>query len=89
MKITAIQCKVCGDIIWSRAEYDYHYCTCESVAIDGGVNPHKFVGNRDDYEIKEIELDITEDDAHDDWNNRTNKLGIIHTKDETEFIGNI
>ena len=89
MKITAIKCKSCGDIIWSRAQYDFNWCTCESVAIDGGIKPHKFLGDTGSYEVIEIELDITEGDAYIDWNSRIDKLGIIHTKDETEFLGNI
>ena len=27
MKISAIKCKKCGDIIYSRTLHDFHYCT--------------------------------------------------------------
>jgi hypothetical protein len=89
MKIGAIKCRKCGDIIWSRAAHDFHWCTCESVAIDGGINPHKFVGNAEDYEQMELNLNITADEAYDDWNYSTNKLGTLHTDDGTEFIANV
>lgn len=34
--ITAIKCNNCNDTIFSRAQHDFHRCTCERVFVDGG-----------------------------------------------------
>ena len=46
-----IQCKKCGDIIESFSGHDFKYCSCESVAVDGGKNPWgmRRIGNPEDY----------------------------------------
>lgn len=36
VKITAIKCYACGDIVYSRANHDFHYCSCGEVAVDAG-----------------------------------------------------
>ena len=38
IKIRAIRCKHCGEIIYSRSHYDMNYCKCKTLAIDGGVS---------------------------------------------------
>ena len=55
MKVIALKCSNCGDIIWSRAQYDFRECSCGSIAIDGGPNPHKFIGSG--YIQMEIKID--------------------------------
>lgn len=32
----AIRCKHCGEIIESTSVHDFKFCSCESVAVDGG-----------------------------------------------------
>ena len=32
----AVHCLNCDDVIWSVHRHDFHYCSCESVFIDGG-----------------------------------------------------
>lgn len=46
-----IQCNKCGDIIESFSGHDFKYCSCESVAVDGGKNPWgmRRIGNPEDY----------------------------------------
>lgn len=88
MKINAIKCKNCGDIIWSRARNDFHWCTCESVAIDGGFSMYQRVLG-DDFEDIEIDLDVTIEEAYEDWNRHFDQLGIIHTDDNMEFVSKL
>jgi hypothetical protein len=38
----AIQCKKCLDTIESKNRYDFKYCSCNAVGIDGGIS----AGNR-------------------------------------------
>ena len=59
IKKNAIQCKSCGDIIVSKSEYDFKYCSCHKVAVDGGNDYLKrSFTNKDDY----IELS-----EYDEW----------------------
>ena len=45
-----IKCKKCGDIIESKSTNDYKRCSCGAVAIDGGKDYLKRIGNEKDYE---------------------------------------
>ena len=44
-----IQCKKCGDIIESTDVNDLKYCSCKSVAVDGGTEYMKRIGKPNDY----------------------------------------
>lgn len=48
----AIRCKYCGEVIESKSIHDYKYCSCKSVAVDGGHEYLKrsFKNTKDDYE---------------------------------------
>lgn len=78
MKISAVQCLGCYDVIYSRSRYDFHWCGCESVAIDGGLD-YKKLSTKTGARIKhlEIEVDATEKQLFDDWNKQTDKFGRI------------
>ena len=43
--INKIQCKNCGDIIESKDLYDFKKCSCGKVAVDGGKEYFKIIGN--------------------------------------------
>lgn len=45
-----IKCKKCEDIIESKSTNDYKRCSCGAVAIDGGKDYLKRIGNEKDYE---------------------------------------
>ena len=45
-----IKCKKCGDIIESKSTNDYKKCFCGAVAVDGGKDYLKRIGNGKDYE---------------------------------------
>lgn len=45
-----IKYKKCGDIIESKSTNDYKRCSCRAVAIDGGKDYLKRIGNENDYE---------------------------------------
>lgn len=44
-----IQCKYCKDIIESKECYDLKRCSCGKVAVDGGAEYMRIIGNKDDY----------------------------------------
>lgn len=56
----AIKCKHCGDVIESKSQHDFVWCSCESCFVDGG---HDYLRRgfktspEDDYE----ELSVTEE----------------------------
>lgn len=45
-----IKCKKCGDVIESKNINDYKRCSCGAVAVDGGKDYLKRIGNKEDYE---------------------------------------
>ena len=44
-----IKCKKCGDVIESKNTNDYKRCSCGAVAVEGGKNYLKRIGNEEDY----------------------------------------
>lgn len=80
MKVSAIQCQKCKDIIYSRAHHDFHWCSCHSVAIDGGFDYVKICGNREDFESVNYEVKATKKELYDDWNKMKDKYGVVKTK---------
>ena len=52
-----IKCKKCGDVIESKSTNDLKRCSCGAVAVDGGKEYLKRLGNENDY----IELSISKD----------------------------
>lgn len=34
--INAVKCKKCGEVIRSKNRHDFRWCSCKSVAVDGG-----------------------------------------------------
>ena len=51
-----IKCNKCGDIIESKTVHDFRFCSCGSVAVDGGTNYLRRCGNKEDWkELSEVE----------------------------------
>lgn len=46
------QCLKCGDVIESKHRHDFVWCKCQSVAVDGGKDYLKRVGDLDN--MKEL-----------------------------------
>jgi hypothetical protein len=87
MVISGIKCLKCGDIIYSRSHHDFHWCSCKSCAVDGGFDYLKITGNKEDWELKQINIleNKTDDEVKkllfNDWNKRKNKYGTIKYND--------
>ena len=45
-----IKCLKCGDILISESTHDFKTCSCKAVAVDGGLEYLRRVGEPDDYE---------------------------------------
>ncbi len=55
--VNKIRCKKCGDIIESKSVHDFRSCKCGFVAVDGGHNYLRRVGNLEDWEdLSEYEV---------------------------------
>lgn len=48
--INAIVCLSCGDYVRSRNRHDFRYCTCGSIAVDGGSFYQRIVGDLSNYQ---------------------------------------
>lgn len=58
------QCKKCGDIIESKHTHDFKWCKCKSIAVDGGKDYIRRVGELDNI----IELSESYDEEYEaDW----------------------
>ncbi len=57
-----IRCKKCGDIIESKNVHDMKWCTCGAVAVDGGHEYLRRLGNIDDMEELSVTKEIKEDE---------------------------
>lgn len=49
LKFNRIQCNRCLDVIESTHQYDFKWCKCKSVAVDGGLLYLRRIGNQEDY----------------------------------------
>lgn len=81
VKVNCIQCPNCKDIIYSRAHYDFHTCSCKGIFIDGGFEYTRIGGKycNDIQLFTKFIQDATRQILYNDWNNRKDKYGIIHT----------
>ena len=52
IKRNAIKCNHCGDVIESTHVHDFKWCSCKTVAVDGGKDYYKrsFVNSPADFE---------------------------------------
>jgi hypothetical protein len=51
------KCKKCGDIIFSAHRHDFKYCSCGAIAVDGGMDYARRVGDAADIEERSIYMD--------------------------------
>ena len=76
-----IRCNKCGDEPYSAHRHDYKSCKCGAVAVDGGMEYLRRMGNPEDYEDISYSMDdniVKECITAVNWgheNNRSN-LGI-------------
>lgn len=58
-----IRCVHCGEIIESTSVHDFKFCSCESVAIDGGHDYLRrcFKTSQDDFEELSEYIDFEDD----------------------------
>tara|TARA_R100000008_G_C3518575_1_gene132734 strand:+ start:351 stop:629 length:279 start_codon:yes stop_codon:yes gene_type:complete len=83
MKVRAIECYSCKDVVYSRAEEDYRECSCASVNTCGGQTFTKFDAIPGaDYKIFNLELNATRDEIYVDWLEMHDKYGIVSPSED-------
>ena len=60
--VNKIRCKKCGDVIESKSVHDFKFCKCESVAVDGGHNYLRRLGEPENWDDLS-EYEVTEDET--------------------------
>ena len=80
MKVSAIQCNDCRDIIYSRARHDFRWCTCKNCAVDGGLDYLRVVG--DGFKTKALIIESTKEELYNEWNNSKDLFGLISSTDQ-------
>ena len=60
--VNKIRCKKCGDVIESKSVHDFKFCKCESVAVDGGHNYLRRLGEPENWENLS-EYEVIEDET--------------------------
>jgi hypothetical protein len=85
MKIKAIKCKKCNDIIYSRARHDYHGCSCKSIYIDGGFDYIKITGEPGSYDSIDVDVDASKEKLYIDWARSIDKFGLISSGSQSLY----
>ncbi|MBZ9624427.1 hypothetical protein G9F71_016370 [Clostridium sp. FP2] len=50
INVNKIRCKLCGDTIVSESVHDFKFCSCHSIAVDGGQEYLRRCGNEENFE---------------------------------------
>jgi hypothetical protein len=73
MTVVGMKCTKCGDVIYSRAHHDFHWCNCKSIAIDGGREYTKMTGV--DFVQVELDVDASNEELITDYYREIDKYG--------------
>ena len=81
MKIKAIKCHTCEDVVFSRTEGDFRECSCGLLSVSGGQTHFKHEAiNEAPHEKKQIFLDCNQEELYNDWDSMTDFYGLIKAK---------
>lgn len=50
IRCNKIKCKKCGDVIESKSVHDFKWCSCKAIAVDGGHEYLRRVGDLEGFE---------------------------------------
>ena len=79
-EVTYITCPKCKEMIYSRARHDFRWCSCKSVAIDGGFDYMKISWMGDcgaNMTSGKHIVQHSKQEIIDDWRYGRDKLGKI------------
>lgn len=87
--IPASVCTKCGYAVFSRANHDFRWCPCQSIAVDGGFSSYGGRGVFTDEPpgVLDIPLNLTRRQLYDDWNTKTDQFGLVKlTKKQLDTV---
>lgn len=58
--VNKVRCKSCDDIIESKHRHDFVYCKCGKIAVDGGKEYLRRVGDLKNYEDLSVTTEVEE-----------------------------
>jgi hypothetical protein len=78
MRLKAIHCKSCNEVLYSRAQHDFRECSCGYVNVNGGQHYFKY-GHAPgaEFSVTEIDVDVSLSDLYDDWNDMADNYGVV------------
>lgn len=76
-EVNSVRCKLCKDVIYSRATHDFRWCSCSSTFVDGGLDYIRTGSYAGSSKVKKILVAASEDELFNDWNLKINKFGLI------------
>lgn len=86
IKIPALQCLVCGDIVYSRANHDCRFCSCSEVMVDAGPGYGRAAGDMDKCKAVIVKLRTTIEGLEKDWELGKDKFGLIKGKNALQRL---
>ena len=54
MKINAVYCDKCKEIVYSRHVHDHRFCSCKNVSVDGGFEYFKWSAKYNNYLVLKL-----------------------------------
>lgn len=78
-EVTAAYCDICNVWIYSCARHHFNSCPAGCISIDGGSFYTKLCFKKNPPQTKKFIIKASVQELYDDWNNRTDKYGLIKT----------
>lgn len=91
MIISVMVCPKCGFGVFSRARHDARMCPCGAIFVDGGFD-YRRVGMPADSKPLTVDIEVTQTkkELYNDWNNGTDKYGLLSEKELQKCeVGNV
>lgn len=60
--VNCVKCLKCNDYIYSQSRHDFCYCSCGSIAVDGGTDYLKRSGDINNYQEASIFVAVDDED---------------------------
>jgi len=78
MKLKAVHCLSCNDIVYSRAQHDFRRCSCGCIFVDGGRSYFKYGAHPGaEFKTTNVDISVNLETLYEDWNKMDDKYGIV------------
>jgi hypothetical protein len=84
VKILGLRNNKTGEVIYSRANHDFHSDTTNEIFVDGGFDYFRCLYNENaNFSKVEFDLNVTKQELYEDWNSMKDKYGRL-SKEQIE-----